>query len=137
MNDFARSIVSHGEQVVTVEPEKTGCFTEEIKMGYMKFDNGSRIIAFSAHPKAMSVYGGDVGLDEFAKHPNAQLLWQTAQGRATWAYDMSVWSSHEGEDTLFNEFAQQARAACASGPLSSTGGEGQGEEAVSLNHPLT
>jgi len=58
----------------------------------------------------MSVYGGDVGLDEFAKHPNAQLLWQTAQGRVSWGHDMAVWSSHQGEDTLFNQFAQQARA---------------------------
>src|SRR5881628_2966383 len=58
----------------------------------------------------MSVYGGDVGLDEFAKHPNAELLWETAQGRVTWGYDMAVWSSHDGEDTLFNEFVQEARA---------------------------
>src|SRR5258705_2046385 len=60
----------------------------------------------------MAVYGGDVGLDEFAKHPNAKLLWQTAQARVTWACDVAVWSSHDGEDTLFNEFAQQARATC-------------------------
>src|SRR5437867_3172227 len=60
----------------------------------------------------MAVHGGDVGIDEFAKHPNAKLLWQTAQGRVTWACDMAVWSSHDGEDTLFNEFVQQARAAC-------------------------
>lgn len=40
---------------------------------------------------------------------NAELLWQTAQGRVTWGYDMAVWSSHEGDDTLFNQFAQQAR----------------------------
>jgi phage FluMu gp28-like protein len=79
-------------------------------MGTVKFDNGSRIIAFSAHPQAMAVYGGDVGLDEFAKHPNAKLLWQTAQGRITWGYDIAVWSSHDGEDTEFNQFAQQARA---------------------------
>ena len=58
----------------------------------------------------MAVYGGDVGLDEFAKHPNARLLWETAQGRVTWDYDLAVWSSHDGEDTLFNQFAQQARA---------------------------
>src|SRR6266478_821079 len=25
---------------------------------------------------------------------------------------MAVWSSHDGEDTLFNQFAQEARAAC-------------------------
>src|SRR5258707_8929657 len=78
-------------------------------MSYIKFDTGSRIIAFSAHTQAMAVYGGDVGLDEFAKHPNAQLLWQTAQGRVTWGHDMAVWSSHQGEDTPFNQFVQQAR----------------------------
>src|SRR5438046_6894840 len=52
-------------------------FTEEVKIGYIKFQNGSRIIAFSSNPYAMAVYGGDVGLDEFAKHPNAKLLWET------------------------------------------------------------
>src|SRR5207249_9845633 len=87
-------------------------FTEEIKIGYIKFQNGSRIIAFSANPQAMAVYGGDVGLDEFAKHPSPQLLWETAQGRITWGYDMAVWSAHDGDDTLFYRFAQEARAAC-------------------------
>src|SRR5262249_14892749 len=47
---------------------------------------------------------------EFAKHPNARLLWETAQGRVTWNYDLAIWSAHDGEDTLFNEFAQEARA---------------------------
>jgi len=112
--NVASSMVSHGEDYLKVNRidsnGKTSALTEEIKIGYIKFDNGSRIIAFSAHPQAMAVYGGDVGLDEFAKHPNAELLWQTAQGRVTWAYDLALWSSHEGDDTLFNQFAQQARS---------------------------
>jgi len=116
-----RSIISHGEDSLKINrldsDGKSSAFTEEVKIGYIKFDNGSRIIAFSAHPQAMAVYGGDVGLDEFAKHPNAELLWQTAQGRVTWAYDMAVWSSHEGDDTLFNQFAQQARLQCSAGVL--------------------
>src|SRR6266850_4717600 len=111
--NFTKAIVSHGEDALKVNrtnPDgRSSGFTEEIKISYVKFDNGSRIIAFSAHPQAMAVYGGDVGLDEFAKHPNAQLLWQTAQGRVTWGYDMAIWSAHEGDDTLFNQFAQQAR----------------------------
>lgn len=85
-------------------------FTEEVKVGVIKFDNGSRIIAFSSNPQAMAVYGGDVGLDEFAKHPNAKLLWEVAQGRITWNGDIALWSSHDGEDTLFYQFAQEARA---------------------------
>jgi len=112
--NFAQAIVSQGEEYMKVnrldaDDRPTG-FTDEIKVGYIKFDNGSCIRAFSAHPQAMAVYGGDVGLDEFAKHPNARLLWETAQGRATWAYDMAVWSAHDGQDTLFYQFTQEAQA---------------------------
>jgi phage FluMu gp28-like protein len=108
------SIVSHGEDSIKVPcldslGAKTG-FTEHIKIGTIKFDNGSRIIAFSSNPHAMAVYGGDVGLDEFAKHPNPELLWKNAQGRVALGHDAAVWSSHDGEDTLFNQFAQEARA---------------------------
>ena len=115
--NLTRSVVSHGEEILQVNrPDEHGrpsCFTDDVKIGVIKFDNGSRIIAFSANPQAMSVYGGDVGLDEFAKHPNAALLWETAQARVTWNYDIAVWSSHDGEDTLFHEFAQEARATLA------------------------
>ena len=114
--NVARCIISHGEEYLKIprldSNGKPTAFTDQIKIGLIKFDNGSRIIAFSANPQAMSVYGGDVGLDEFAKHPNARLLWETAQGRVTWNYDLALWSSHDGEDTLFNEFAHEARMAC-------------------------
>jgi phage FluMu gp28-like protein len=112
--DYTRAIVSHGEDFLKVNRlDPNGhptSSTEEVKIGYIKFDNGSRIIAFSSNPYAMAVYGGDVGLDEFAKHPNAKLLWETAQGRVALGHDLAVWSAHDGEDTLFNQFAQEARA---------------------------
>ena len=115
--NLTRSIISHGEENLSLnrldENGRPSAFTDNVKIGVIKFDNGSRIIAFSSNPQAMSVYGGDVGLDEFAKHPNARLLWETAQARVTWNYDLAVWSSHDGEDTLFNEFAHEARAACS------------------------
>jgi phage FluMu gp28-like protein len=110
--NFARSIISRGEDSVKVEAKNAAgaSFTEEVKFGYIKFDNGSRIIAFSSNPYAMAVFGGDVGLDEFAKHPAAEKLWETAQGRITWGYDLGIWSAHDGTDTLFYQFAQEARA---------------------------
>jgi len=112
--NFTKAIVAHGEDYMKVnrldDHGKPSGFQDEIKIGYIKFDNGSCIRAFSSHPGAMSVYGGDVGLDEFARHPNARLLWETAQARITWAYDIAVWSAHNGEDTLFYEFGQEARA---------------------------
>ena len=99
------------------ERGKPSALTDKVKVGMVKFDNGSRIIAFSASPQSMAVHGGDVGLDEFAKHPNARLLWETAQGRVALGGDLAIYSAHDGEDTLFNEFAQEARAACNSGLL--------------------
>src|SRR5437868_8976262 len=119
--NLTHTVVTHGEESLQVnsldEHGRPSALTQDVRVGVIKFDNGSRIIAFSANPQAMAVYGGDVGLDEFAKHPNARLLWETAQGRITWGYDMAVWSSHDGEDTLFSEFSQEARAACTSGLL--------------------
>jgi phage FluMu gp28-like protein len=112
--DLTRSIVRHGEESIQVyrldDHGRPSAFTEDVKVGLIKFDNESRIIAFSANPQAMAVYGGDVGLDEFAKHPNARLLWETAQGRIALGGDLSIWSAPDGEDTLFNEFALEARA---------------------------
>jgi phage FluMu gp28-like protein len=108
--DYAKSIVARGEDVLVNrgKDDKGNSFTEEVKFGYIKFDNGSRIIAFSSNPYAMAVFGGDVGLDEFAKHPQAEKLWETAQGRSTWGYDLGVWSAHDGNDTLFYQFAREA-----------------------------
>lgn len=95
--DITKTILSRGVEYMKVpifaEGKDTG-FTEDVKVGYIKFDNGSRILAFSSNPNAMRVFGGDVGLDEFAYHPAPQLLWETAQGRITWGYDIGVWSSH-------------------------------------------
>jgi phage FluMu gp28-like protein len=110
--NLAKSILSRGEDSATISgtlPDGEP-FTVEVKFQYLRFDNGSRIIAFSSNPYAMAVFGGDVGLDEFAKHPRAELLWETAQGRITWGYDLGMWSAHNGTDTLFYEFAQEARA---------------------------
>lgn len=108
-----KSILSHGEDTMKVPVLKDGQdtgFTEEVRFCYIKFDNGSRIIAFSSNPNAMLVYGGDVGLDEFAAHPNQEALWETAQGRITMGYDIGVWSAHKGLDTLFYQFAREAAA---------------------------
>ncbi len=110
--NFTRSIVSRGEDAQTISGTLASGekFTQEVKFNYIKFDNGSRILAFSSNPYAMAVFGGDVGLDEFSKHQQAEKLWETAQGRITWGFDLGIWSAHDGTDTLFYQFAQEARA---------------------------
>ena len=110
--NFTRSIVSRGEDSEKISGTLASGekFTQEVKFNFIKFDNGSRILAFSSNPYAMAVFGGDVGLDEFAKHQQAEKLWETAQGRITWGFDLGIWSAHDGTDTLFYQFAQEARA---------------------------
>lgn len=113
MYKLARNAVKMGEERIKVpvhrEGKDTG-FTEEIKVGIIKFKNGSRIIAFSANPNAMLVYGGDVGLDEFPRHDRAEELWAVAQARPAWGYDLSVWGSHKGNTSLFYQYSREARA---------------------------
>jgi phage FluMu gp28-like protein len=112
--NLTKNIVSSGVDDVQVPiHDATGRptgFTEEIKIGKIVFDNGSRILAFSSNPNAMLVYGGDVGLDEFPRHGRAEELYQIAQARVTWGYDLSMWGSHFGNDTLFYRIALDARA---------------------------
>lgn len=109
----AKSIVSHGVETVQVpifdKDQKDTGFTQEIKIGMILFDNGSRIIAFTSNPNAMLVYGGDVGLDEFPRHQRAQELYDIAQARVTWGFDLAMWGSHRGNDTLFYQIALDAR----------------------------
>src|SRR6185369_15561304 len=106
-----KAIVSHGIDDMKVpifkEGKNTG-FAEEVKIGYIKFDNGSRILSFSSNPHALRAYGGDVGLDEFAFHSDAETLWGSASGRITWGFDLAIWSSHNGPDSLFNTFCREA-----------------------------
>src|SRR3954466_7377404 len=106
-----KAILSHGiedmKAPIFKDGKNTG-FTEEFKVGYIKFDNGSRILSFSSNPNALRAYGGDVELDEFAFHHDAEALWSSASGRITWGFDLAIWSSHSGPDTLFNTFCREA-----------------------------
>src|SRR5438477_8321649 len=83
--NLTRSVISHGEESLSLNrldaDGRPSSFTEEVKIGVIRFDNGSRIIAFSASPQAMSVYGGGVRLDEFAQRPNGRLRWGRGRGR--------------------------------------------------------
>lgn len=112
--NLTKSILSRGVEDWKVprfdnEGKDTG-FTDEVKVGVITFDNGSRIIAFSSNPNAMRAFGGDVGLDEFAFHRAAEALWAAASGRVTWGFDIGVWSSHNGDGTLFYNFVREAQA---------------------------
>src|SRR5258706_10256307 len=59
--NLTRSVTSHGEENLSVnrldDHGRPSSFTEDLKVGVIKFDNGSRIMAFSSNAQAMAVYG--------------------------------------------------------------------------------
>ena len=116
------SILTHGELSIPMPhsgKNTPSSLTHEIKAGMIRFDNGSRILAFSSNPNALRAFGGDVGIDEFAFHPAPSALWAAASGRTTWGFSLGVWSSCNGTDTLFQSFVDEAHAQSGGMVLSS------------------
>jgi phage FluMu gp28-like protein len=111
--NLTSSVLTHGTEEWSVpvfgEDGKDTGFQEKVTVGLIKLDNGSRIMAFSSNPNAVRAYGGDVGWDEAAFHPNARKMWAALQGRVRWGFDLGVWSSHHGDDTFFNQLCEVAR----------------------------
>ena len=82
----------------------------EGKAYQIKYKNGGRIIAFSSNPKAIRSFGGEVGIDEIAFHKDPKAMRQAAGGRAMWGYPVSIWSSHNGVESDWNQFLTEQKA---------------------------
>ena|GEM_PF-2428278 len=75
------------------------------------FDTGQKLRVFSSRPEALRGFGGAVGVDEIAFHLRMSAMLKSAGGRATWGYPVSLWSSHNGEDSEWNLFLKRERQA--------------------------
>jgi phage FluMu gp28-like protein len=67
------------------------------------FPNGSRITALSSSPKGLVGLQGDITLDEFAFHDEAERIYSAAQTRMLRRQDaqLTLISSHNGYETIF------------------------------------
>ncbi|MFA5635042.1 MAG: hypothetical protein WC977_03965 [Anaerovoracaceae bacterium] len=74
-----------------------------------KFDTGQRLRVFSSNPQALRGFGGAVGVDELAFHVRMSAMLQAAGSRAMWGYPVSLWTSHNGEDSEWNMFLRRER----------------------------
>src|SRR5439155_23137357 len=80
----------------------------EKKQHQIEFPNGSRIIALAANPDTARGYTGDIVLDEFAFHKDAEEIFKAAYGRMTNpGYQMRVSSTANGAHGKFFELAKQ------------------------------
>ena len=64
----------------------------------------------SSNPKGFRSKGGAVGLDEFAFHRDGMEMLKAAQASARfWEYPWRIWSTHNGEGSVFNQLIVKAR----------------------------
>jgi phage FluMu gp28-like protein len=69
----------------------------------LQFANGRRIYCLSSNPNAFAGKRGHVKLDEFALHPDQRLLYRVAKPVTQWGGTFSIFSTHRGVNSLFNQ----------------------------------
>lgn len=73
----------------------------------------TKIVAMPSRPAALRGKSGDVGCDEFAFHQQAAELYKAAVSVTKWGGSLRLWSTHNGDATLFNVFDQNCRRVLA------------------------
>ena len=72
----------------------------------IRFPNGSRIIVLAANPDTARGYTGDVVLDEFAFHQDAQAIFTAVYRQVLLGYHMRILSTPNGQRGKFWELAK-------------------------------
>jgi len=91
-------------------------FTEQIDDGTgaagtaycVRFPSGRRCTAMSSNPRRFRSKGGDVCADEFAFHEHAGEMLKAMSPCTTWGGRVRILSSHNGEQSVFNELVHMA-----------------------------
>jgi len=79
-----------------------------VKQRVVRMPNGSRIVALPANPDTVRGFAGDVVLDEFAFHRDAEAIWRAAFATATRGYQIEVISTPNGTRGKYYELAKAA-----------------------------
>lgn len=95
------SCQAFGYEIATAEP---ACSAH-----VLQFASGRRIYSLSSNPNALAGKRGHVKIDEFALHVDQRLLYQVAKPVTTWGGQLSIFSTHRGQGTVFNQMLRDIR----------------------------
>ena len=70
--------------------------------------NGSRIVALPSNPDTVRGFAGDIVLDEFAFHRDAEAIWRAAFAIATRGFQLEIISTPNGARGRYYELARAA-----------------------------
>lgn len=91
---------------------------KEIKTYRIDFPKtGKRIVALSSRPANLRGKQGDIVIDEAAFAPDLAGLIKAAMAMLMWGNRVRIISTHNGEDSLFNEVINQVRAGKRKGSI--------------------
>ncbi len=80
----------------------------EVKQHQVRLPNGSRVVALPANPDTVRGFAGDIVLDEFAFHRDAEAIWRAAFATATRGYQLEIISTPNGTRGKYYELARAA-----------------------------
>ena len=108
-----------------------------LKQHAVRFPNGSRIVALPANPDTVRGFAGDVVLDEFAFHRDAEAIWRAAFATATRGFQLEIISTPNGARGRYYDLAKAAglvdyRPAQCTGGQTFVSGRGQAGMPVPL-----
>lgn len=75
----------------------------------LAFSNGTRIWSLSSNPDAQAGKRGSRVLDEFALHPDPELLYSIAYPGITWGGSLQIISTHRGSENFFCKLVEEIR----------------------------
>ena len=104
--EYVRRFCSELQVVVECEDD----FIEgmQLKRREVRFPNGSRVIGLPANPDTVRGFAGDIVLDEFAFHRDAEAIWRAAFATATRGYQIEIISTPNGARGKYYELARAA-----------------------------
>jgi phage FluMu gp28-like protein len=71
--------------------------------------NGKRITAMTSSPRRFRSKGGDITCDEFGFHDDARAMYAAAKPASIRGGWVRAFSTHNGEESLFNQFVKMAK----------------------------
>lgn len=93
-----------------LERVRPGKIIERILVDRVVFKSGYSVMAVTSSPRALRGKGGDVVVDEAAHHLDLAEMLKAASAVGKWSpYGLTLISTHNGADSIFNQWAEEIR----------------------------
>lgn len=108
--DWAKHFHKAASAVEEITLKEEGADGKDIQAFRVKFASGHKVVALSSRPRNLRGKQGKIVIDEAAFHDDLPGLLKAALAMLIWGGRVAVISSHNGDDSPFNELILDIRA---------------------------